>query len=256
MKLDLGDKAVAALRIAEAQEMDPEEYARRQTAAFRRFKEKPVLVKLDELRARRYVERVPGGFHAYSLTDKGRVALAAHMAIDLAPLVLEPPHIDEILTRLDAAYPEEGVGAVLEQDGAPWTHVLLENIQSILHGLDPEKFPQSGRTAYAIHPDEAKDLFRRRAEGWRLSILYHSHVETLPVFSAEDESRALVKGEPLFPEAVYLIAARSQQGGSNAIAAYRWSPRAGEYVGVPIEIDMTGVAAGQIAVPAGQGLTD
>lgn len=242
MKLDLGPKAVACLRIAEANTLHPDEYARRQQAAFRAWKEKPVLTKCEELRQRGYLVRAEG-FMAFDLTPKGRTALIAHMAEDQKSYCLPEDSLAQALTHLDTVYPEEGVGVILARDGVR-EHVALENIQSTLNRLDPDKFPQTGATAYAIHPDEAREIFRRRQEGWRLEVLYHSHVETLPVFSAEDEARALVDGQPLFPEAVYLIAARSREvGGSNAVAAYRWSPRAGEYIGVQLAIEKVIVGA-------------
>ena len=107
-----------------------------------------------------------------------------------------------------AEYPHEACGILLGKPGTEKDDVLFNctNIQNKMHEMYPETFTRDARTAYYIDPKELLGIFKK-AEAERLSVkmFYHSHPDHGAYFSAEDEKMALFDGEPVYPDAQYMV---------------------------------------------------
>ncbi|MCP4231916.1 MAG: hypothetical protein GY771_17445, partial [bacterium] len=80
------------------------------------------------------------------------------------------------------------------------------NIQNELHEKDPQKFVRDARTAFYVDPKELLNIQREcEKRGMHIKLFYHSHPDHDAYFSAEDKAMALFDGEPLYPEARYLV---------------------------------------------------
>ncbi|HXH13418.1 MAG TPA: Mov34/MPN/PAD-1 family protein [Alphaproteobacteria bacterium] len=245
MSTYLGPKAIDALRIAEANDLgDPDEYARRQVAAFERYGQKPIVRKLEELAKRGYVELDSGGYLAYRLTPKGKRALLEHLGDQsAAPCRILESELVAMAQEAAAAYPEECCGFVLERNGEREI-VPVTNIQTDLHRVNPVVFREDGCRAYTMAPDEVQRVVERCSEGWRVAIVYHSHVEHPPSFSQQDAEKAVVVNghstRPIFPGADWVVIGVTKEETPdkpvNMAAAYRWNDAVGEFLPVRLEV--------------------
>ncbi len=105
-------------------------------------------------------------------------------------------------------YPFECCGIVIGKPGPDGEHILYRctNIQNRLHEKDPATFTRDARTAFYIDPKELMGILREAEKrGMGIKLFYHSHPEHDAYFSEEDERMALFDGEPVYPEACYLV---------------------------------------------------
>lgn len=117
------------------------------------------------------------------------------------------PPLDAIFRHLEAAYPNEGCGVILEGPNGMRV-VPLDNVYDKYHRVDPEQFPRTQRTAYLIDPKAWLQLSREsEAKGERVVVIIHSHADVGAYFSAEDKAMAAPNGEPLHPGVEYLVVA-------------------------------------------------
>lgn len=130
------------------------------------------------------------------------------------------------------AYPRESCGVVLRR-GEERRLVPCRNVQDELHARDPVCHPRDARTAYYVDPGDLLRIGRLEAEGWRVAVIYHSHVDAGAYFSETDRQQALLDGEPTYPEAVYVVS--SVVGGRlEAVAAFQWDPGQRDFVPVAL----------------------
>jgi proteasome lid subunit RPN8/RPN11 len=63
-------------------------------------------------------------------------------------------------------------------------------------------------------------------DGYRLSVLYHSHVEVGAYFSETDRKSALLNGEPSYPGTIYLVLSvrKRDRIEIDEASAFRWDP--------------------------------
>ena len=125
-----------------------------------------------------------------------------------------------IVACLEAAYPSEGCGLILEQpDGAFRVHPV-QNLADKYHALDPEAYPRTGRDYYILNPIE---FVRAEERGERVAVVFHSHPDVGDYFSKEDIAGAVMprvsEDEPLrpsYPGTDYLVvsvrAGRAEHG--------------------------------------------
>ncbi len=135
--------------------------------------------------------------------------------------------LDEVLAACARAYPHEACGFVIRRpDGSLRVHPM-QNASARTLGLDP-------RRAYALDPREQLAVFRdaqRQCE--RIEVIFHSHCDAGAYFSEDDRLRAAPGGQPLHPDAIYLVVA--VDGGRAADARmYRWE--AGELRETPVRL--------------------
>ena len=139
-------------------------------------------------------------------------------------------------------YPKESCGVVLTRD----TERRLfpcRNVQDELHARDPERHPRQSRMAYYIDPTDLLRIGKLEAEGFGVSVIYHSHIDAGAYFSDTDKRNALMGDEPAYPGVTYLVTA-VMTGRAEATGAFRWDPQARDFV-----------EAG-VLVPAGAGVTE
>ena len=122
-------------------------------------------------------------------------------------MTFTPEELAQIRAQAEAQYPAECCGVLLVRGGAPADRMLLpcRNIQDELHAKDPERHPRDSRTAYFIDPKDLLAIGRREGQGYRVAVIYHSHIDAGAYFSATDKRNALIDGEPAYPDAVYVV---------------------------------------------------
>ena len=122
-------------------------------------------------------------------------------------MIFTSEELAQIRGQAEAEYPAECCGVLLLRGDARTERLLLpcRNIQDELHRSDPVKHPRDSRTAYFIHPKDLLTIGRREGEGYRVAVIYHSHIDAGAYFSATDSRNALIDGEPTYPDAVYVV---------------------------------------------------
>jgi adenylyltransferase/sulfurtransferase len=122
-------------------------------------------------------------------------------------MIFTRPEWDRIRTQAETEYPAECCGAVLVRDGARPDRLVLpcRNVQNELHAKDPVRYPRDARTAYFIDTKDLLAIGRREAEGYRVAVIYHSHIDVGAYFSPTDKQNALIGGEPAYPDTAYVV---------------------------------------------------
>ncbi|MBI2152551.1 MAG: Mov34/MPN/PAD-1 family protein [Candidatus Rokubacteria bacterium] len=141
----------------------------------------------------------------------------------------------QIRIQAEVEYPSECCGVVLVRNGAPGERLLLpcRNVQDEFHAKDPEKYPRDSRTAYHLDPQNLLRIGRLEGDGYRVRTIYHSHIDAGAYFSETDKKNALLQGEPLYPEAAYVVVS-VVEGKVKAAAAFVWNPEVRNFV--PLEL--------------------
>ncbi len=149
-------------------------------------------------------------------------------------MILSREEFERVRAQAESEYPSECCGVVLEREGAPGERLLLacRNVQNELHAEDPARHPRDARTAYHIDPKDLLRIGRLESDGYRVRAIYHSHIDAGAYFSDTDKKSALLQGEPLYPEAAYVVLS-IVEGKAAAAAAFGWSPEKREFV--PLE---------------------
>lgn len=143
--------------------------------------------------------------------------------------------LKNIVEWVEAAYPSEGCGLLLERpDG---THEVLgcENLADKYHALDPEAFPRTSRDFYMLNPME---FVRAEERGDRVAAVFHSHPDVGDYFSAEDIAAALMprddESEPLqpaHPGTDYLVVS-VRKGRADRATLFRFNDESETFEGV------------------------
>ena len=131
-------------------------------------------------------------------------------------------------------YPRESCGVVLVRDGARRL-MACRNVQDDLHAKDPERNPRDSRTAYYIDPADLLAMGRLEADGFAVSVIYHSHVDAGAYFSETDTRNALMAGEPAYPGVTYLVTS-VLHGTADTTAAFRWDPERRDFAPVALDV--------------------
>ena len=109
-------------------------------------------------------------------------------------------NLDDIIAWVEAAYPEEGCGLILEDKDGSVRVMRCENLANKYHAIDPETYPRTAETFYMINPMEFVKAERREE---RVAVIFHSHADVGDYFSEEDIAGALMprfdEDEPLEP---------------------------------------------------------
>lgn len=151
-------------------------------------------------------------------------------------LTVTGPELDAICRQAIEEYPHEACGVILAR-GQERQLVRCRNAQDDLHAKDPERHPRDARSAYYMDPADVLRVCRMESAGYAVAVIYHSHVEAGAYFSDTDSRQALFDGEPIYPEAAYLVASVVRRAGAGsaavvAAAAYRWHAARREFVEV------------------------
>jgi glutamate-1-semialdehyde 2,1-aminomutase len=136
-------------------------------------------------------------------------------------MLITAEELGAIKRQAVAEYPNECCGVILVR-GAERRHMPCRNVQDQMHARDPMTFPRTARNAYYMDPLDALRLNRLVDEGFAFAVIYHSHPNAGAYFSETDRAQALIKGEPAYPGAVYVVV--SVVGREvRALAAYGWN---------------------------------
>lgn len=151
----------------------------------------------------------------------------------LETLLLSEKAWDAICEHAKETFPEECCGIVLVNGSAD--HVQrLKNIQNHLHALDPQTYPRTATTAYAMDYKELELMMdNAKRNGARLKAFYHSHPNHDAYFSAEDKAFASPFGEPTFPGTAQIVVSiydRLIEG----VRAFAWSDEHKDFVEVAV----------------------
>jgi proteasome lid subunit RPN8/RPN11 len=152
-------------------------------------------------------------------------------------VTLKGPELATIREQAEAEYPAECCGVVLVRDGDPAAREAMpcRNIQDQKHAEDPVRFPREARHAYYMDPQDILAFNRREGEGWRLHVIYHSHVDVGAYFSETDKRNALAGAEPAYPDVTYVVVA-VRHGKAEEANAFCWDPRSQDFVAVPLVV--------------------
>ena len=141
---------------------------------------------------------------------------------------LTPDEIERIHAQARAEYPAESCGVIVTRNGERRL-VPCRNVQNELHARDPQRYPRDARTAYYIDPADLLRIGRLEGEGFTVTVIYHSHIDAGAYFSETDRRNALFDGEPLYPQATYVVT--SVRGGRvDDMAGFRWDPVQRDFV--------------------------
>ncbi|RKH56862.1 Mov34/MPN/PAD-1 family protein [Corallococcus llansteffanensis] len=136
---------------------------------------------------------------------------------------IPPEVLARVMRHLEGTWPREGCGVILQARAGeedPWRVLPLPNVSP------------TPRVAYAFAP-EAWLQVCREAEARQEAVVcvFHSHVDTAAVFSAEDRLQAAPEGIPLLPGVSYLVVA-IQDGRVTSASTSEW--KQGDFQTVPI----------------------
>ncbi|MBI5177902.1 MAG: M67 family metallopeptidase [Nitrospinae bacterium] len=121
------------------------------------------------------------------------------------------------------AYPRECIGAIVGADPANAELIPLTNVQDQVHREDPRRFTRDARTGYFVDPKEVFTLVSKaQKEGKKLLAFYHSHPDHECYFSQEDHAGAVMFGEPVYPDTVYIVISVCQGAVKDAVI-FSWN---------------------------------
>ena len=113
-----------------------------------------------------------------------------------------------MVAHAESAYPRECIG-VLTGLWEKQEDIALKKLSNKLDELfkaDPERYRRDARTGYFVDPKEVFNLITRtQKEGNKILAFYHSHPDHESYFSQEDFAAAVMWGEPVYPDAVYIV---------------------------------------------------
>ena len=151
----------------------------------------------------------------------------------MKPPLIPPSFLKMIYRQAVHEDPHECCGMLTSYPQSPESITRLRpcrNVYDACHGLDPDNFPRSGKTAYFIDPAELLEIQKEnRALKEKIRVLYHSHIDQGAYFSEEDERVASPEGEPAYPGVDYLVVSvvRGEVKESNL---FHWDPRRRRHV--------------------------
>lgn len=148
---------------------------------------------------------------------------------------LEKPLYNDMKQHALEAFPEECCGFVL-YDSENDTEILrrVRNVATERHQKDPANFPRDGRDGYVMDEKELLEIQRALDDQtYELRAIYHSHPNGKAYFSKEDEARAKMWDEPIYPEAVYIVLGTDGQS-ITGVSGHQWNEERLEYEDVRI----------------------
>lgn len=127
-------------------------------------------------------------------------------------------------------FPEECCGFILyDVDNEVEIVRRVTNVATARHKADPETFPRDGTDGYIMDEKEllafSEDV---DSQNFELRCIYHSHPNGRAYFSKEDESRAKMFDEPIYPDAVYIVIGVDEQS-ITGMSGHVWNEERLEY---------------------------
>jgi [CysO sulfur-carrier protein]-S-L-cysteine hydrolase len=139
------------------------------------------------------------------------------------PVLVTASELIEMRRHAEAEYPHECCGVLLVREPHERRLIRCSNVQDALHARDPVQHPRDARTAYYIDPRDLLEIGRLEGGGFRVAVIYHSHVDAGAYFSETDRQQALIGGDAAYPDTTYVV--MSVVDGRYADATgVRWDP--------------------------------
>src|SRR5271166_464255 len=115
--------------------------------------------------------------------------------------------------------------------------VPMVNRANMLHRLDPDQYPRTGRTYFDIDSMKFEKAIARQASEQRpVKVLYHSHLDVGAYFSATDaEVAKMGQGEPPWDLAYLVTSVR--RGAVDDHKLFVWAPGSGAFVESQLEVE-------------------
>ena len=145
-------------------------------------------------------------------------------------MIVNASELEAIRQQAVEEYPEESCGVIAAR-GDERRLVRCRNVQNELHARDPERHPRTARAAYHIDPQDLLRIGRLDSEGFKVAVIYHSHVDVGAYFSETDRRQALMAGEPAYPGTTYLVTS-VVEGRVEATTAFRWDEARRDFLSV------------------------
>ena len=123
-------------------------------------------------------------------------------------MIFTAEQIRRMVAHAESAYPRECIGVLTGLWENPEAIALnkLTNKLDELFRQDPERYQRDARTGYFVDPKEVFNLVTHtQREGNKILAFYHSHPDHESYFSREDLAAAVMWGEPVYPDAVYIV---------------------------------------------------
>ena len=158
-------------------------------------------------------------------------------------MIVTPAELDALRCQATEEYPEESCGVIVAQ-GDERRLLRCRNVQNDLHARDPQRHPRTARTAYHIDPQDLLRIGRLESEGFRVAVIYHSHVDAGAYFSETDRRQALMGDEPTYPGTTYLVTS-VVQGRVEATTAFEWDQTRRDFLPVASWGDAVGETASE-----------
>ncbi len=147
-------------------------------------------------------------------------------------MIATPDELAEIRRHAETEYPSECCGVILTRGRDERRRLRCRNVQDALHASDPVTHPRDSRTAYHIDPKDLLQIGRQEADGYVVSVIYHSHCDAGAYFSETDKRNALFGREPAYPDATYVVVS-VVSGRVAAAEAFRWNGERRDFL--PVE---------------------
>jgi [CysO sulfur-carrier protein]-S-L-cysteine hydrolase len=115
--------------------------------------------------------------------------------------------------------------------------VPMVNRANMLHRLDPEQYPRTGRTYFDVDSMKFESAIARQASAARpVKVLYHSHLDVGAYFSATDaEVAKMGQGQPPWDLAYLVTSVRN--GRVDERKLFVWNPNTAGFEESPLEVD-------------------
>jgi proteasome lid subunit RPN8/RPN11 len=157
-------------------------------------------------------------------------------------MLLTAEEFRQIAAQAEAEYPAECCGLILVRDGPATDRrvVPCRNVQDALHARDPDRHPRTARTAFRVDDGDLYRALRMEEQGYRVAVIYHSHIDAGAYFSETDKRNALgqsgpLLGQPLYPGAVHVVLS-VVEGKVAAAAAFAWDEAGRDFLPVPLAV--------------------
>lgn len=144
-------------------------------------------------------------------------------------LTLPPAIIDAIASAASSGYPAETCGLLFSRLGGSDDCIRtlpMENLADRYHAADPEAYPRTARTYFAMNGAKVMRAVREaETAGERWLGVWHSHIDCGSYFSAEDARTFAPEGVPPYPDLFHLVVDVREHLLVEA-RAFRWDGRA------------------------------
>ncbi|MBA2665100.1 MAG: Mov34/MPN/PAD-1 family protein [Bradymonadaceae bacterium] len=144
-------------------------------------------------------------------------------------------NLQAIVSWLEAAYPEEGCGLLLQDASGAYRVHTCENLANKYHAMDPESYPRTARDFYMLNPIE---FVKAEDRNERVAAVFHSHPDVGDYFSAEDIAAAVLPRDfddeplsPSYPGTDYLVVS-VRAGKADHATLFRFDDALASFVGV------------------------